>query len=168
MAAQARRHDGGRRSAGAVGARGIARRRRPAASGRRRRNARPRYVRRRARSARARGLGCDDPSHEHDHARRRRFAGRHRQCGHRVAGHAAAVVARKSGKYRWHSAREGFAARVARGRWRRRQGRYRVIDDAALVRARHAPGIGTAQGVPPPQDTVRAGGGRIRRSRRAW
>ena len=46
---------------------------------------------------------------------------------------------------------------LARGRRRRRQGRHRGAADAALVRARHAPGLGAAQGVPPPQDAVRAG-----------
>ena len=34
---------------------------------------------------------------------------------------------------------------------------------AALVRARHPPAVGAAQGVPPPQDPLRAGGRRIRR-----
>ena len=76
LAAQARRHDGRRGSAGAVGARGIARRRRPAAPRRRRRDARPRHVRRRARSARTGGLRRDDPPHQHDHAQRRRLSRR--------------------------------------------------------------------------------------------
>ena len=39
---------------------------------------------------------------------------------------------------------------------------------AALVRARHPPAVGAAQGVPPAQDPFRAGGRRIRRGRRAW
>ena len=39
---------------------------------------------------------------------------------------------------------------------------------AALVRARHPAAVGAAQGVPPPQDPLRAGGRRIRRGARAW
>ncbi len=54
LAAQAHRHDRRRGSAGAVGARGIARRRRPVPPRRRSGDARPRHVRRRARSARTR------------------------------------------------------------------------------------------------------------------
>ena len=76
LAAQARRHDGRRGSGRAVGARGIARRRRPVAPRRRRREARPRHVRRRARPARAGGLRRDDPPHRHDHAQRRRSSRR--------------------------------------------------------------------------------------------
>ena len=72
LAAQANRHDGRRGSGSAVGARGIARRGRPAAQRRRRGDARPRHVRRRARSARAGGVRRDDPPHQHDHAQRRR------------------------------------------------------------------------------------------------
>ena len=39
---------------------------------------------------------------------------------------------------------------------------------AALVRAGDAPGLRTAQGVPPPQDPFRARRRRVRRGRRAW
>ena len=38
------------------------------------------------------------------------------------------------GKHRGHLAREGSAARLARGRWRCGQGGHRLVDDAALVR----------------------------------
>ncbi len=42
------------------------------------------------------------------------------------------------------------------------------IAAAALVRAGDASGLRTTQGVPPPQDALRAGRRRVRRSRRAW
>ena len=42
--------------------------------------------------------------------------------------------------------------------WRRRQARHRRADQAAVVRARHHAACRAAQGVPPPQDAVRAGG----------
>ena len=47
-----------------------------------------------------------------------------------------------------------------------RQGRYRLVADAALVRARYPDGVGSAQGLPPPQDAVLAGGRRVWRGRR--
>ena len=96
---------------------------------------------------------------------RRRSARGRRQRGDRLAGDADAAVARQAGEHRRHPARQGSAARAARGRRRRLQGRHRRAADAALVRARHAAGVGAAQGVPPPQDAVRAGGRRIWRGR---
>ena len=55
------------------------------------------------------------------------------------------------------------AIRAVRGRHRQ----HRRLDHraAAVVRAGNAPGLRTAQGVPPPQDPFRAGRRRIRRSR---
>ncbi len=116
LAADADRHEGRRQSRHFIGARGIARRRRFAASGGRRRDARPRHVRRRARSARSSGLRRDDPPHQHDHLERRRFAGRPGQCRDRLAGDATAALARQSGKHRRHPARQGSAARACM-RW---------------------------------------------------
>ena len=48
------------------------------------------------------------------------------------------------------------------------QDRHHGDRAAAVVRARHPSAVGAAQGVPPPQDPLRAGGRRIRRGRRAW
>ena len=60
-------------------------------------------------------------------------AGRHGQRSYCFAGYTPAVVARKSGKHHWHFACEGPVARIACGRWRRRQGRHRIVIDATLV-----------------------------------
>ena len=112
------------------GARGAARRGRPAASRRRRREARPRHVRRPARSARSHGLGRDDPPHRDDHGQCRRSAGGDRERGARSAGHARC----RSGATRRRTSSASCTPRTCCARSRPPAAISTKVDVAALAR----------------------------------
>ena len=131
------RHAGRQDSIDPLAARRAARRRRSPASRRRRGKARPRHDGRRARPARADGVRRHGPPHQDGDDRCRRPAARDRRRGAWRAGQPAAALARLARQYSRCLAREGFAARAARGRRRRLQDRHRGAGAPALVRARH-------------------------------
>ena len=109
------------------------------------------------------GRRRDDPPHRDDHGVRRPHPRGNRQGGARRVGHAHSAVEGAPGEHHRRAARQGSAARDPGGRWRSDQDRRRDDRAAAVVRARHPAAVRAAQGVPPPQDAVRAGGRRVRR-----
>ena len=70
-----------------------------------------------------------------------------------------------AGEHRRHPACQGSVARAQQGRRRPDPDRRHGDRAAAVVRARHPSAVGAAQGVPPAQDALRAGGRRVWRGR---
>ena len=152
------RHSHRRRPADTLCSRAAARDGRSAAPRGRRRETGPGHARRIARPAGPGGLGRDDPSHRDDHAQRRRPADGNLAGGARRTGDAHPAVAQQPGEHRRRAARQGPVARHSGGGWRRGQSRRDGDRARALVRARHHTAGRAAQGVPTPQDAVRARG----------
>ena len=148
-------------------ARGTARRGRGAAPRGLAGQCRPQPARRPARPARARGLRRHGPPHRHAAGQRRRRADRDRPADPGKPLYPHAGLAGPLRQHRRRRARQGPAARAARGRQRPVQGQHPEDLRQALVRARDDDAAGPAQRLPAAQDAFRHRRRRIWRGRRA-